>query len=97
MNEEKPEPLGAETLIFEAEERISWDALKAFYKERGIKCLNCPAAEVETFAEGAKLHKFDLDEHLAELNQLMLDRPFDGYPKGWFGSLIDKIKGTSSA
>ncbi|MCA8938209.1 MAG: hypothetical protein KDB07_00245, partial [Planctomycetes bacterium] len=57
--EEKPPPFAADTLIAEAEGRISWDALKGFYAARKIKCLNCPAAMIETFEEGAKLHGFD--------------------------------------
>jgi len=82
------EPLSADSLIVEAEERISWRALKQFYHERGIKCLYCPAAEIETFREGAKLHKFDLDSHLKALNDLAATHPFDGVPPGLFGRMM---------
>ena len=71
----RPQELTPTTKIVEAEERIEWKALEAFYRERGIKCLNCPAAVNETFSEGAKLHKFDLDEHLVALNHLMKTKP----------------------
>jgi hypothetical protein len=83
----------AETRIFEAELAIDWDQLKAFYRERGIHCLNCPAAEIESFADGAKLHKFDLDDHLASLNRLAKEHPFSGFPAPWWARLLGKIVG----
>lgn len=76
------EPLTPDSLVVEAEERIDWTALKRFYRERGIKCLNCPAAEIENFRDGAKLHGFDLDAHIQALNALALSDPFRAYPPG---------------
>jgi|GEM_PF-5035464 len=67
--------LTARSKIVEAEERIDMYALKAFYKERKIKCFLCAAAEIETFEEGAKLHGFDLDDHLNALNKLAAEKP----------------------
>lgn len=80
-----------DSLIVEAEEKIAFAALRSFYRERGIKCFYCPAAEVETFADGAKLHKFDLDAHLAALNELAATHPFNGVPEGWFARLLAAI------
>lgn len=79
-NSDNPQPFGPDTLIVEAEGRIAWESLRAFYKAQGIKCLNCPAAVVESFAEGAKIHGFDLAHTLETLNQLEAESPFNGFP-----------------
>ena len=63
-------PLDPSTLIVEAEILIDRTALKAYFKEANIRCLDCPAAEIETFEQGAKTHHFDLKKHLAALNEL---------------------------
>ena len=92
MSEAPIAEISADTLIFEAESLIDWASLEAFYKSKKIKCLNCPAAEVETFAQGAEVHGFDLDETLAELNQLMKDKPFSGFPPS-FGQKVARLFG----
>lgn len=37
-------------------------------RRRGLCCFYCPAAMVETLAEAARIHPFNLDELLADLN-----------------------------
>ncbi len=80
-----------DSLIYEAELAVDWESLKQFYRERGIHCLNCPAAEIETFADGAKLHKFDIDRHLQELNRLAAEKPFTGFPAPWWSRLFGRL------
>jgi hypothetical protein len=76
----QPPVFTPESLIVEAEELIDWNALKAYYQRVGIKCLNCGAAEIETFADGERIHHYNLTEHLAELNRLAAEHPFSGFP-----------------
>lgn len=92
-NAVKPLPFGPDTIIAEAESRVSWEVLKSFYREHGIKCLDCPAAMIQTFAEGAKLHGFDLEMVLAKLNQLEAEAPFDGYPPTFMQRMMRKVFG----
>lgn len=76
-------PLTVDSPIAWAELLIDHDALSAFYKERGVHCFDCCAAEAETFAEGAKVHEggpyggFDAQKLVDSLNELAKQHPFD--------------------
>ena len=89
-------PFTADTLIVEAEQHVDWKTLKTYYRNKGIKCYLCPAAEIETFAQGAKIHKFDLEHNLAELNRLAREAPLMDPPPGMWSAfgrwLSDKLK-----
>jgi len=37
--------------------------------EKGLHCIGCPLAPDETFEEAAKVHGFDLEKLLEELNK----------------------------
>lgn len=39
------------------------------FEEWGIHCSGCPAASMETVAEGAMLHGIDVDKLVEELNK----------------------------
>jgi hypothetical protein len=66
-----------------AEYLIDHKALRKYYTENKIKCFDCCAAELETFAEGAKVHEggpfgtFDPQKVVDELNELAKKHPFD--------------------
>lgn len=74
-------PLTVDSPIAWAELLIDHDALRAFYKERGVHCFDCCAAEAETFAEGAKVHEggpyggFDAQKIVDGLNELAKQHP----------------------
>jgi hypothetical protein len=88
-------PLTVDSPIFWAEELIENTALHAFYAEHGIRCFDCCAAFVETFKQGAEVHKggphggFDPEKIVEGLNRLAADhpRPEDDGPKGLIGLL----------
>jgi len=90
-------PLTVESPIAWAEEFIAHDALKAYYKEHGIRCFACCAAVAETFAQGAKVHEggphgaFDAAKVVADLNDLAARHPLTEAPesKGLLRKLID--------
>lgn len=69
-------PLTLDSLIVDAEERIAWDALQNFLRDKGIKCFGCSAAVIETFSAGACIHGFDAAALVQELNALALEHPF---------------------
>jgi hypothetical protein len=75
--------LTLDSAIIQAEELIAHDELRAFYKERGVRCFGCLAAEKETFAQGANVHAggpfggFDAAQIVAGLNELVRAHPFD--------------------
>jgi len=84
--QEPPEPtlpLTVDSPIFWAEELIDHIELRKFYAQRGIKCFACCCVEVETFAQGAKVHAggpygaFDAAQVVQELNLLAKQHPFD--------------------
>ncbi len=58
-------------------------ALRNYYRQQGIKCFECCAAGVETFAEGAKVHEggpfgtFDPEKVVKDLNDLAEKHPLD--------------------
>lgn len=76
-------PMTVDSPIFWAEELVDREVLKAYYKEHGIRCLDCCAAEAETFAEGARVHEggtfgtFDPEKVVADLNKLAEEHPMD--------------------
>lgn len=76
-------PLTVDSPIAWAEVLIDHAALSAFYKEHGVRCFDCCAAEAETFAEGAKVHEggpyggFDAQKLVDGLNELAKQHPFD--------------------
>jgi hypothetical protein len=92
-------PLTVDSPIFWAENFIALDALKAYYKEHGIKCFGCCAAEAETFTQGAEVHKggphggFDPEKVVEGLNRLAADhpRPKDDKPKSLLRRLVDML------
>ena len=65
---------------FTAETRID-EALKlgervqAAFKAMGLKCIECPAAEVECLRHAALYHEKSLDAILRELNRLDIEAP----------------------
>ena len=40
--------------------------------EKGLHCIGCPLAPDETFEEAAKVHGFDLEELLQDLNKAII-------------------------
>jgi hypothetical protein len=80
-SEEPKLPLTVDSPIAWAEFLIDRDALRDYYKSKGIRCLDCCAAEAETFAEGAKVHEggpfggFDAAVVVDELNALGAKHP----------------------
>lgn len=76
-------PLTVESPIAWAEFLIDREKLAEYYKSKGIHCLDCCAAEAETFEQGAKVHAggpygaFDAAEVVEELNALAKEHPFD--------------------
>lgn len=91
-------PLTVDSPIFWAEELIDHNELRKFYAERGIKCFACCCVEVETFAQGAKVHAggphgaFDAAKVVDELNALARQHPFDPktqYNPGLLARVID--------
>ena len=76
-------PLTVDSPIWWAEELVEQKALKGFYRERSILCFICPAAEAETFKQGAAVHgsgkhdAFDADKLVEALNELAGKHPFD--------------------
>lgn len=81
--EEPKLPLTVESPIAWAEFLIDREKLIEYYKSKGIHCLDCCAAEAETFAQGAKVHEggpfggFDADKVVEDLNALGKEHPFD--------------------
>ena len=47
----------------------------AAFKRLGLKCFDCPAAEIEDLRIGALYHEKNLDEILRELNKLKIEKP----------------------
>lgn len=41
------------------------------FENKGMSCLSCPTANLESLEKGAALHGIDLDEILAELNAVI--------------------------
>jgi hypothetical protein len=76
-------PMTVDSPIFWAEFLVDHDVLRDYYKEHGIKCFDCCAAEAESFAEGAKVHEggpygaFDPEQVVKDLNELAKEHPFD--------------------
>lgn len=69
-----PSPFRPETNLQEALARAP-EVAEAF-KRLGLKCVDCVAAEKETFRHAALYHEKSLDEILKELNGLKLrDEP----------------------
>lgn len=72
--------MGKEYFVFEASTNIleamelSPDVLEAF-KRLGLKCFDCPAAEVEDLRLAALYHEKNLDDILRELNRLKIEKP----------------------
>jgi hypothetical protein len=100
---EPPEPslpLTVDSPIFWAEELIDHKQLRAFYKQKGVRCFACCAAEIETFAEGAKVHAggphgaFDAAKLVDELNALAREHPFNpttAYNPSLFAKALDLL------
>jgi hypothetical protein len=93
-------PMTVDSPIFWAEELIDHVELRAFYKAKGVKCFACCAAEIETFADGAKVHAgapygaFDAATLVDELNALAKRHPFSpktAYNPGIFAKLLDLL------
>lgn len=89
-------PLTVDSPIFWAEELIDHVELRKFYKSRGVRCFACCAAEIETFAAGAKVHAggphgaFDAPGLVAELNALAIQHPFRP-ETAWNPGLIARV------
>jgi hybrid cluster-associated redox disulfide protein len=72
--------MGKEYFVFEASTKIqeamdlSPEVLEAF-KRLGLKCFDCPAAEIEDLRLGALYHEKNLEEILRELNRLKIEKP----------------------
>ncbi len=66
-----------DSMIVEVELAIERKALRDYFHKAGIKCLDCPAAEIETFRQGAHVHNIDFEAHLGALNDLARTNPFD--------------------
>lgn len=45
------------------------DKIADVFKELNLKCFRCDAATTETFAQAVKLHNFDLNKVLENLNE----------------------------
>jgi hypothetical protein len=81
--EEPHLPLTVDSPIYWAECLVDHDALRDFYKEHGVHCFDCCATEVETFAEGARVHEggpyggFDPEKIVEGLNEIAQKHPFD--------------------
>ena len=75
-------PLTVDSPIFWAEILIDNVELRKFYDARKVKCWDCCAAEVETFAMGAKVHEggpygaLEPQKLVDELNDLAKNHPF---------------------
>lgn len=91
-------PLTVESPIAWAEEFIDHEELRRYYKQKGIKCFACCAAEAETFAAGAKVHAggphgaFDPTSVVEELNALAKKHPFrqeTAYNPGLFARVLE--------
>ena len=91
-------PLTKDSPIAWAEFLIDNEKLKEYYTSKGIHCMDCCAAEAETFAEGAKVHEggpfggFDAEKVVEELNELGKEHPFDPkkhVPKSFVRKLVD--------
>ncbi|MCA8914064.1 MAG: hypothetical protein KDB90_01530 [Planctomycetes bacterium] len=76
-------PLTVDSPVVWAEFLIDHKALREFYKANNVMCFDCCAAEVETFAQGAKVHEggphgaFDPQKLVDGLNELAKKHPFD--------------------
>jgi hybrid cluster-associated redox disulfide protein len=53
---------------------LSPQVLEAF-RRLGLKCFDCPAAEIEDLRLAALYHEKNLDEILRELNRLEIEEP----------------------
>lgn len=93
-------PLTVDSPIYWAECLIDLDALRAYYREEGIKCYYCCASGAETFAQGAKVHEggpwggFDAEKVVRDLNELAEKHPLDEAkyrPKGLLERLVGLV------
>jgi hybrid cluster-associated redox disulfide protein len=41
----------------------------AIFQKKGMGCLSCPTAQLESLEKGAALHGLDVDQLLKELNE----------------------------
>ncbi len=75
-------PLTVDDPIAFAEVLIDHVELRRFYRQHGVKCFGCGAAEVETFKQGSQVHSggpfgaFDAQKVVDELNALGKKHPF---------------------
>lgn len=89
-------PLTVDSPIFWAEELIDHQELRKFYREKGVRCFNCCAVEIETFAQGAKVHAggphggFDAAKLVEDLNALAKKHPFSP-ATAWNPSLLARL------
>jgi len=91
-------PLTVESPIAWAEFVIDHVELRKFYRERGVRCFDCCAAEIESIAKGAQVHAggphgaFDAAQLVADLNELAKKHPFSeatAYNPGLLARLLD--------
>ena len=48
--------------------------LAGFFMEKGMHCIGCPMAQMETLEQGAKAHGLDVDELIKELNEKLKEK-----------------------
>jgi len=91
-------PLTVDSPIAWAEFLVDNEKLAEYYKANGIRCMDCCAAEAETFAQGAKVHEggpyggFDAAKVIEDLNALGKEHPFDPdkhVPKSLLRKIVD--------
>jgi hypothetical protein len=69
-----------EWFVFKADTNIQQaldlgDAVKEAFERLGLKCFDCPAAEIEDLRLAALYHEKNLDDILRELNKLKIEAP----------------------